>query len=105
MQFWKIAGVMVTVSVALFVLDRWGLWLERQGWIYWIKNNGMSTRLGNAFLELHSMLEPSKRHVVEVRKKEKRDQAESGDPESPDAVAGRDESGGEGRWAQPGYVS
>jgi hypothetical protein len=65
MQFWKIAGLMVTVSVVLFVLDRWGLWMERQGWIYWRKNKGMSTRLGNAFLELHSMLEPSKRHVVE----------------------------------------
>jgi hypothetical protein len=28
--------------------------------------------------------------------------AESGDPESPDAVAGRDEAGGEGRRAQSG---
>jgi hypothetical protein len=53
----------------------------------------MSTRLGNAFLELHPMLEPSKRHVVEVRKKERRDQAESGDPETPEPVAGHDEAG------------
>jgi hypothetical protein len=81
MQFWKISGLIITAGVTLFLLDRLGLWMERQGWIYWRKSKGMSTRLGNAFLELHSMLESSRRHVVEVRKKEKRDQAESGDRE------------------------
>jgi len=81
MQFWQIAGLIILVGVTLFLLDRLGLWTERQGWIYWRKSKGTSSRLGNAFLELHSMLEPSKRHVVEIRKKEKQDQAESGDPQ------------------------
>jgi len=79
MSFWEIAGLIITISATLFLLDRLALWMERQGWIYWRRSNGTSSRLANAFLELHAMLEPSKRHVVEVRKKEKRDQAESGD--------------------------
>jgi hypothetical protein len=81
MQFWEIAGWIIAAGVTLFLLDRLGVWMEKQGWIYWRRGKGMSSRLGNACLELHSMLEPSKRHVVEVRKKEKRDQVESGDPE------------------------
>jgi hypothetical protein len=81
MQFLKLWALGMCVGVAVFLFDRVGLWMEGQGWIYWRRRSGMSTRLGGAFLELHSMLEPSKRHVIEIRKKQKRDQAESGDPE------------------------
>jgi hypothetical protein len=81
MELLKFGALGVCVGIAMFRFDRIGLWMEGQGWIYWRRSSGMSTRLGSAFLELHSMLEPSKRHVSEIRKEQKRDQAESADPE------------------------
>ena len=81
MQLLKVGALGICVGVAVFLFDRLGLWMEGQGWIYWRRSSGRSTRLGSAFLELHSMLEPSKRHVIEIRKEQKRDQAESEDPE------------------------
>ncbi len=68
------------IALGLFLLDRLGLWMERQGWIYYRKSRGMTTRAGNAFLELHSMLEPEKKHVIELKQEEKKAQTPTGDP-------------------------
>ncbi len=57
------------------------LWMEGKGWIYYKRDRPSRTALGNAFLEVQSILEPDKKHVLEVRKDERRDVAESGDKE------------------------
>ena len=67
-------------AFALFLLDKALLKMESRGWIYYRKKAPTRSSLGNAFLEVQSLLEPSKKAMVEVMKEEKKDQAESGDP-------------------------
>jgi hypothetical protein len=74
----KIVLAAVGIGLVLFFFDRLALAMERRGWIYYRKNKPSSTSLGNAFLNLQSLLEPSTKQVVEVRR-EKKDQHKSGD--------------------------
>ena len=74
--FLWIAGAVI----ALFLLDKILLKMEARGWIYYSKKKPSRSSLGNAFLEIQSFLEPSKKELVEVMKDEKKEQAESGDP-------------------------
>jgi len=60
-------------------LDRFLLFAERRGWIYYRKKKPSSSALGNACLEIQQILEPSKKYVVQIKKEEKRDQQEAGD--------------------------
>lgn len=80
----KIAILLLLGAAALFVLDRLGLWMEARGWIYYRKKKPSATDLGNAFLELQSMLEPGKRNVVVVRTEEVVEDEDEGDPPPPD---------------------
>jgi hypothetical protein len=85
MQFLETAAWTAAIALGLFLLDRLGLWMERQGWIYYRRSRGMTTRAGNAFLELHAMLEPEKKHVIVLKQEEQKTQVPSGDrPESGD---------------------
>ena len=79
----KIAILLLLGAAALFVLDRLALWMERRGWLYYRTKQPSSTDLGNAFLELQSMLEPSKRNVVVVRTEEAVEEDDEGDPPLP----------------------
>ncbi len=83
MPYLETAAWVAGIALGLFLLDRLGLWMERQGWIYYRRSRGTSTRAGNAFLELHSMLEPEKKHVIELKQEEKKTQVHSGDPPQP----------------------
>ncbi len=69
------------VVLLLFILDRLALWIEAKGWLYYRKTKHKAKgSLGDAFLEIQSMIEPGKRHVLEEKKREKREESESGDP-------------------------
>ena len=74
--------LILTVGALLILvgLDRVGLWMERRGWLYYRRVKPSSSSLGNAFLELQSILEPSKQHVIEVRLEDHDEEADSGDP-------------------------
>jgi hypothetical protein len=82
---WVIAGI-----TAMYALHRLGVWMEDRGWIYYRKKHGSSGSLGSALLEIEALLEPSKRHVVEIKRRDESEQYESVDPppEGP-AKAGR----------------
>ena len=67
------------VLVGLYLLDRLALWAERRGWLYYRNKRSSGGAIGNAFLELQAFFEPSKRHVIEERKKIKSDLQQSGD--------------------------
>jgi hypothetical protein len=69
---------------SVYGLHRLALWMEARGWIYYRKKHGSSGGLGAAFLEMQSLLEPSKRHVLEVKRNEDAEDDDSGDPPSPD---------------------
>ncbi len=70
-------------GAALFLLDRILLKMESRGWIYYRRKKPSGTTLGNAFLEIQSLIEPSKKTIVEIRKEDRKEQAESGEPPEP----------------------
>jgi hypothetical protein len=76
-RFTLIAAV---VAAVVYGLHRSAVWAERKGWIYYRKGRGSSGTLGSALLEVQSLLEPSKRHVVEERRRNAAEDEESGDP-------------------------
>jgi len=70
-------------GIVLFLLDRILLKMESRGWIYYRRKKPNRSSLGNAFLEIQSFLEPSKKTLVEIKKEDKKEQADSGDPRQP----------------------
>lgn len=75
--------VLLGAAAGLILLDRLLLALERRGWIYWRRSRGSSGSLGNAMLDVQKILEPSKRHVVEERRRSPDERPEDGDPPKP----------------------
>jgi hypothetical protein len=71
-------------GIVFFLLDRILLKMESRGWIYYRRKKPAGSSLGNAFLEIQSILEPSKKALVEIKKEEKKEQADSGDPRTPE---------------------
>jgi hypothetical protein len=74
--------LVVMVVIAIVVLDRLLLAAERRGWIYYRRSRGRSGSTASAFLEIQSMLEPSRKHVIEARQ-EKEEDDDAGDPPEP----------------------
>jgi hypothetical protein len=68
--------------LVLYGLHRLARWAERRGWIYYLERRGTSGALGNAFLEIQSIMEPGKRYVVEERARPGVKEQDSGDPPS-----------------------
>jgi hypothetical protein len=56
--------------VAIYAAHRLSCWAEDRGWIYYRKKSGRSGMAASAFLEIHSMMEPSKKHVLEVMRED-----------------------------------
>lgn len=78
-----VVGTVILIVAILLGLDRLLLWMERRGWIYWRKSKSSGTGIGNALLEIQSMLGPSRKNIVEVMKEDKREQEDSGAPPRP----------------------
>lgn len=85
-------GLILIASGALlgiFILDRFGLWAERKGWIFYRHRKPSGTAMGALVLELQQIFESGKaRHVLEVQQDAK--------PASPDPGSGK------GPGASPG---
>ena len=75
--------VLVIVALAILALDRLGLWMESRGWIYYRRRKPSTSTLGNAFLQVQSLLEPEKRSLLEIRQEEQHEEDESGEPPEP----------------------
>ena len=71
-------AVLAGIAGGVYALDRFGLWLEARGWIYYRTTRG-SVPLGRAVLETQALFDPTKRHVLEATRTEP-DEGESGDP-------------------------
>jgi hypothetical protein len=85
-QRMRYALIALAVLGGLLCLHRIAVWAERRGWIYYRTKHGSSGALGNAFLEVQAIVEPSARHVLEERVKDDLEAEETGDPPAPDAV-------------------
>lgn len=72
--------LVVLVVSALYCLHRLGMWAEGRGWIYYRKDRGSSGALSSAVLEVQSLFEPSKRYVLEEKRRDQVEDEDSGDP-------------------------
>ena len=70
---------LIAIAASLYALHRLALWAESRGWIYYKRSQGSSTRAGNAMLEVQQLLEPSKRHVIEMKRDQRAERDDSGD--------------------------
>jgi len=76
----KVVLAIFAAAGLLYVLHRVALWAEGRGWIYYLNRKPSSSALGNAFLEIQSLIEPEKRPLVEARKEEAVEENEWGEP-------------------------
>lgn len=77
MEYFKIGMIVV---VALFLMDRLGLWMERKGWLYYrYKKPSGGGGLGNVLQEFNTILNPSVRHIQEVKQKDSKQRDDQGD--------------------------
>jgi hypothetical protein len=89
------ASVAVPTLLALaalagvYGLHRLALWAEARGFVYYRRRRGGSGALGNALLEVQAIFEPARRHVIEERRQQRREAAETGDPPRVEALGGR----------------
>ncbi len=70
----------ILASACVYGLHRLAVHAEGRGWIRYRHSRGAGSALGNALLEVHAILEPSKRYVLEERKRDEAEESESGDP-------------------------
>ena len=71
MEPWVV--VMGGLATLALVFDRAMLWAEKRGWVYWRRNKASHSSLGSAMLEVQSILEPDKEHVVEEQARQRGD--------------------------------
>jgi hypothetical protein len=69
----------ILIGSILYVIHRLALWAEERGWIYYSHKRASGGTIGTALLELQTILEPTKRHVVEERVQKGSASQESGD--------------------------
>ncbi|HEY2152299.1 MAG TPA: hypothetical protein VGH34_15930 [Vicinamibacterales bacterium] len=67
----------------LLALHRLALRMEDRGWVYYRRQHGSSGSLGSACLEVQATLEPSKRHVIEIVRRDDFEDDDSGAPPKP----------------------
>ena len=91
----KASVVVAIILVCLYALHRFLLYSESRGWIYYCKKQSSPGTAANAFLELHSMLEPQKKHMLTIQKEERKEEDGEGDP--PEIVLRNTRAGGNSR--------
>jgi hypothetical protein len=75
--------VLAGLVLAVWLLHRLAVWAEDRGWIYYRKKTGSATGLGNAFLEVQSLLEPGTKEVLEARLEDSSEETDVGAPPKP----------------------
>jgi hypothetical protein len=69
------------VALALFAADRFGVWAERKGWIYWRKR-GTSSAMSGILSDLNAMTNPAAEYVKQAKEAKKMEERDNGDPPS-----------------------
>lgn len=75
--------LLIGIAAFLFVMHRILLWLEDRGMLYYRKrerNGKLSTPMGNAFLEVHSLFEGDKKYLLEAKRSVKEEKSIAGEP-------------------------
>jgi len=74
--------IAIIIVLCIVIINLLALWMEKKGWIYYLHKKASSGSLGNAFLEIQSIFESSKKHIIEVRKEEKKEEETEKVPDS-----------------------
>lgn len=74
----------IPIGICLFIVDRFLLWVESHGWIYYRRKKASPGSFSTAFLEVHSILEPSKKATINELRKTKHEEEHAGDPVNED---------------------
>lgn len=87
MNPWTVAAWALGIVAGLFVVHRLALWLERNGWIRYVRHPPRAgDGTGAAFGELQQFFEPTTRHVYELKQEKRpRREADGGEPAPSDA--------------------
>lgn len=78
-----IAIGVIAALAALWGLHRFLLWSEARGWIYYLRKQGGGSGVGNALLEVQSLLEPDRRPIVEEMRAEEAQIPDASAPPEP----------------------
>lgn len=73
------AGLVGAALLGAYALHRLALWAEGRGFIYYRRGHG-GAGLPRAVLEVQSLFEPQRRHVLEQKAREPAEEDASGDP-------------------------
>lgn len=76
----KPAIFVLLAAAGLYGIHKLAVWAEERGFIYYRKRHGSSGAVSRAFLEVQSLLEPTKRHVLEEKARERVEEQDFGDP-------------------------
>lgn len=63
----KIILIIIALGLLLFLIDRLCLWLECKDLLYYRHKKSPTGIIGNGLQELQGILNPSSRHVIEVK--------------------------------------
>lgn len=63
----KIILIIVASGLLLFLIDRFCLWLESKDLLYYRHKKSPTGIIGNGLQELHGILNPGSRHVIEAK--------------------------------------
>jgi hypothetical protein len=70
--------ISLSVGVFLFAAHKTLLWMERRGWIYYQKKKAQPGTSASAWLELHQLVEPGKKHVLQIQREEHKEEDDQG---------------------------
>ena len=76
----SVLGWVVGGGVGLLVLDRFLLWCEARGWLYYRNSKPGRGASAYHFLEMSSIFEPSLRVAQEIMVSQEEQEDEAGDP-------------------------
>ena len=63
----KIGVILLAICVGLYITDKICLWLERKGLLFYRHNKPEGGVIGSTLLELQNMVNPSTRHIIEIK--------------------------------------
>lgn len=76
---WKPLLWISTSGITLFALHRFALWAECRGWIYYQRRKASPGSVGSALLQVQSLLEPGKVHVIKSQSERAAEEDDQGD--------------------------
>ena len=76
----QLGAILAVTVLILYGFHRLALKIERDGGVLYDESSRRRGQVGNALLEVQSILEPDKQHLLEERRAELSEEDDEGDP-------------------------